>query len=395
METRSDLSLSLNTYKPNASEIVVQFAKKVYDITALGAWTIMATGLNFGWIYPIAGLISGNQELQRFVSIFPVESAVTLPLFTITLIWFWSWILDKVIANMLTREAMISRFKRWRDWQSPRKLLLVSDYPIASLLPMYNDYPWIRFYFSGLVLPINIDKIQEKLSELLLYYPVELVQEHLEKIVIHDFWSRSTDGEETNDMSLFKKLPDPIRKTLEEAKKNIKSSGYSWSNYWWQATRGLKNIHIAPWNDSWLEECMHHELAHMIFLHWLIRRFSNDWKREFGEHQLDQTEYVSHPMMWTEINYWVIDIDEDMATIAEKLFSQEWWEILINSTLLNQKNWKRPWILRNKINKLIWFYEKQSKWFMDMEFFKKIQEWEIKCWDDAKKYFSHKKTTSW
>lgn len=81
----------------------------------------------------------------------------------------------------------MSKFERWRDYSHPKRLLLTDAYPIASLLPITDKHPNLQYYFSGLVMPPDIVYMQEKISDLLCFYPEEVIKEHIDKIIIHDF----------------------------------------------------------------------------------------------------------------------------------------------------------------------------------------------------------------
>ncbi len=377
-------------YKLNSQELIIKTSQKVANALRLVAWGLW--GLSSLWLgsVPIVGLIWKNADLLNIIEKFPLEGGMFLVSVPIVFWWVWTYMLDRVIANLVWRETIMSKFERWRDYSHPKRLLLTDAYPIASLLPITDKHPNLQYYFSGLVMPPDIVYMQEKISDLLCFYPEEVIKEHIDKIIIHDFNWSPIDNEDENNNSLFKNLPKSIRNTLEEAyaKRDAQSQG---SSFGWMASRRAKTIYIAPSLDDSLGDCLHHELLHMMLFHGLIWKFSREWKAEFGEHQLDQTEYVSHSVMGTGINYGVMNTDEDMATIGENLFSLEWWEKLEEAVVLNQQEWNRPWIVRNKIDKMISFYDKQTHWMMDKDYFDAIRRGDIRTWEDAEVYFSAKK----
>ena len=54
--------------------------------------------------------------------------------------------------------------------------------------------------------------------------------------------------------------------------------------------------------------------------------------------QEDQTEYSDHPLFETDISYGVMYSYEDMATIAQMMFSKDGWDSLLNRAQQNKTN---------------------------------------------------------
>ena len=89
--------------------------------------------------------------------------------------------------------------------------------------------------------------------------------------------------------------------------------------------------------------------------------------------QEDQTEYAEHWFLHPEVCYGVINTGEDMATIAEKMFSKDGWESLLNRADENKKNGVRPGIFMRKIIRMKELFYKQSGSLIDEEYFDHIQ----------------------
>lgn len=132
----------------------------------------------------------------------------------------------------------------------------------------------------------------------------------------------------------------------------------------------------------------------MILLHTITRYYEEIWKDEFGERQTDQTEYADHPLFGTDINYGTLHSYEDMATIAQNMFSKSGWEELYKMVRTNQKYGKRPGIFMRKILRMKEFYFKVSHGLMDDEYFRAIEEGSIRSWQDAQEYFKNNEQDS-
>lgn len=115
--------------------------------------------------------------------------------------------------------------------------------------------------------------------------------------------------------------------------------------------------------------------------------FEDAWRKDFGERQSDQTEYAEHPLFGSDINYGVIHAVEDMATIAEYMFTRDGWGKLGQRVRENQRYGVRPGIFMRKILRMKDFFYRQSKGKMDDGYFQRIEDGTIVTWQDAQAYF--------
>lgn len=264
---------------------------------------------------------------------------------TTTMLYWWYFLhrLDRMISEFSWTEPYVTKFKR--QLRSSH----IHHNPAYTLEPLPTNLNNITWYVN--VSPYirwRVPVIQNKISDWLKFYPVELLEKHLSTIIIESF-------------------PGTINKL-------------------WSASRDQKTIRIGPVADPLLEIILHHEMVHMIFLHWVIKKFIREWTTQFWEYNGEHHDYAPHPLENRKTYGAIWGAPEDMATIGQYLFSKSGWGTL-EETLYRDTTWSIPSILQRKIDTLIRFFEKQSKWKMNKEYFNLIRIGEITNGEDAQTYF--------
>jgi hypothetical protein len=253
--------------------------------------------------------------------------------------------LDKVLAERSGKEPIVSKLSRRRNPINTEKLSLNRLYK-GKLLPGKSlGLSWYSCVSNRTAK--DIDKIQDEISELLLFYPSELLQQHVSAIIMQEY---------------------PVS--------SMEAGG---------ALRAKKKFYVRVNTTLSMRSIVHHEMVHMIFLHGVIERFAKDWKEQFWENSEDQSTYAPG-LMQDGKNYGSTNANEDMATVGEYLFSQNWWGIL-RRAIENNNLWDNPWVLETKVARLLELFDKQSKWKMNKEYFQFISMGVIKTGEDAQRYF--------
>lgn len=267
---------------------------------------------------------------------------------TTAMIYWWYFLhrLDRMISEFSWTEPYITKLKRQIQ---PKNIDHNHAYQLELLPTRLNNITW--YVNVSPYIRWDIHTIQNKISDWLKFYPVELLEKHLSTIIIQTF-------------------PHDIDEI-------------GW------ASRYKKTVYIAPASNLSSETILHHEMVHMIFLHWVIKKFIREWTTQFWEYDGEHHDYAPY-ILNGKVYGSTWGAREDMATIGQYLFSKSGWQKL-EETISLDTMWSIPSILRQKIDTLIRFFEKQSKWKMNKEYFNLIRVWWIQNGEDAQRYF----TTLW
>ncbi|MBP6981216.1 hypothetical protein KBB25_00355 [Candidatus Gracilibacteria bacterium] len=253
---------------------------------------------------------------------------------------------DQVLADTYGHESIFSSEKAfdiralYSDLQPGEKIFLVK----YSEIPVPKYMGNITIYTTGSTYPKNSLFHYQKTIEKLGFFPEEVLRENLQAVVI-----------------------GPI------GKKDITA----------YAERDLRYFKIKP--QSLSGSTPFHEMSHLIFMHTSNTYWTDMWEEKFGEQNPDNSTYAAYPMRLNpKKNYGMRNSMEDMATIAEKMFSSSGWQSL-------EKSGKRNIIVKQKSEFMVQLFEKVSDGFLDEAFFQAIQNREILTANDAQQYFEQKR----
>lgn len=384
---------------PSASlTLVPTFATKVSNTISIAKST---TWWLSGWLPMIwiPYFFLSNESARNILEQAPISAGIPVFMAVVAgLLAAGTWVksLDTRLADIRGHEPLFTRVIRQIRDRDLKKFSVNGEDRVTLLLPInIVDLEWrfltgkIDWYQSWSGVLAETDEFIRSTWEYLWFFPKEILEKYLKKIVVYNS-DRRIEWEENDYEKIILSLPESLQELIKSKGKDRAKK--SKSTYGWMAYGDRKIFVISTQNTKEdVPETVFHEMTHLMLMHFANRHFQIRWENTFWVRQEDQSEYAPHKFIIDEINYGVIDAAEDMSTIGQYMFSKEWWRTLDTAIALNKKIWKRPGILYAKVQAMITLFESQSKWLMDREFFRRAQSGDLQSWEGTQDYFDNKR----